>query len=194
MYTKSLIIAAATILPMATAFSPSMSLSTRQAASARLTGVCALRSADETVASSGLAQGRRSVVAAGLAFLGGAVLPKYANAAAPAAEAPAAAAPAAVPAPAPAAETPKAPERKPGDKKFNGDYVVGTRPLPGPSSPNGPVTREPCALKFVYTRTAASSTFDPAHGRSHATRHLTRNPHSQPPCCFLQTSRPSCLR
>jgi len=119
MYTKAFIIAAATILPMATAFSPSMSLSARQATSARLTGACALRSAQEPVSGSPLIESRRGVVAAGLAFLGGAVLPKSASA--QDAAAPAAAAPAAAPAP----DAPAKAERKPGDKKFTGDYVAG---------------------------------------------------------------------
>jgi len=123
MYTKAFIIAAATILPMATAFSPSMSLSARQATSARLTGACALRSAQEPVSGSPLIESRRGVVAAGLAFLGGAVLPKSASA--QDAAAPAAAAPAAAPAP----DAPAKAERKPGDKKFTGDYVAGWIPL-----------------------------------------------------------------
>jgi len=100
-----------------------MSLSARQATSARLTGACALRSAQEPVSGSPLIESRRGVVAAGLAFLGGAVLPKSASA--QDAAAPAAAAPAAAPAPAAPAKA----EKKPGDKKFTGDYVADVTTL-----------------------------------------------------------------
>lgn len=164
MYTKAFIIAAATILPMATAFSPSMSLSTRQGASARLTGACALRSAQEPVSASPLIESRRSVLAAGLAFLGGAVIPKSASAAdaaAPAVAAPAAAAPAdAAPAAAASAPAPAKAERKPGDKKFSGDYVAGSTPVRIPILP---------ALATCPMRTLASTIMADMHpDRGHA--------------------------
>ena len=132
MYTATKIaIAAAALVATADAFSPSMSLSTRSATHAKINGACALRASSEAPTGSPLVQ-RRGVVAAGLAFLGGAVLPKEsfaAEAAAPAAEA-AAPAPAA---PAPAQEAAKA-AKNPTDKKFTGDYVAGEW-LPIPSNP-----------------------------------------------------------